>query len=253
MTETSNSHFDIITLEPDMWSALDKGVVGRAKSKSIWSLRAWQLRTFSDQSDGRVDDKPYGGDPGMLLAYPPLLRALNAVTNSHPRKPYVVMPVSQSIIESLADQPLITLVCGRYEGVDERFCEHHVDLRVAVGACVVSAGDLPAMMLVDAITRLLPGTLGNTMSALTDSYADNLLGHPSYTRPHTHQHKCVPDVLTQGNHQAIASWQHAQKWARTLSNQPDILVGRTLSASDIDAIKLLQALDSNRPSVADRK
>ncbi len=235
--------FDILTLEPAIWSGLDYGVVGRAQREALWALKTWQLRDYADKDDGRVDDKPYGGDPGMLLAYPPLDRAMHAIQTFREQKPFVVLldpagtPVTQDLLTGLVKQPLITFVCGRYEGIDHRFTEQHVDLSVSIGSFVVSAGDLPAMLMVDAMTRLIPGTLGNQTSVETDSFQDWLVDHPSYTRPRAYRNQEVPLVLREGHHQKISQWRHQQRLGRTLTNHPSRFIGQSLTAEDVLALE----------------
>ncbi len=235
--------FDILTLEPAMWSGLNYGVVGRAQREALWALKTWQLRDYADKDDGRVDDKPFGGDPGMLLAYPPLDRAMHAIHAFREQKPFVVMPdpagtpITQDLLAHLAKERLITFVCGRYEGIDHRFTEKHVDLSVSIGSFVVSAGDLPAMLMVDAMTRLVPGTLGNHTSAATDSFQDWLVDHPSYTRPRVYRNQEVPSVLREGHHQKITQWRRQQRLGRTLINHPSRFIGQSLTEEDVLALE----------------
>ena len=179
----------------------------------------------------------------MLLAYPPLDRAMQAIQAFRGQKPFVVMldpagtPVSQPLLAELATQRLLTFVCGRYEGIDHRFSEKHVDLSVSAGPFVVSAGDLPAMLFVDAITRLIPGTVGNRDSVTSDSFQNWLVDHPSFTRPRTYHNHDVPAVLCEGNHQKITAWRHQQRLGRTLQNHPARFVGQTLTAEDVQALE----------------
>lgn len=234
---------DIITVEPSMWSALDSGVIGRAKREALWQLHTWQLRDFADKKDGRIDDKPYGGNPGMVISYPPLDRAIKSIHKHRDNKPYVILPdpagtpVTQSMLADLTKRQHLAFVCGRYEGIDERFCTQHVDLRASLGPYVVSAGDLPAMVMVDGITRLLPGALGNRLSAERDSFQDWLVDHPCYTRPQSYNGDLVPAVLTQGNHQKILAWERMHQLGRTLETHPERFIGQSLQIDDIAQLR----------------
>ena len=244
---------DAITLEPSMWSALNTGIVGRAHREKLWNLKTWQLRDFSDKADGRIDDKPYGGNPGMVITYPPLQRALESIHEYRKSSSFVILPdpagerLTQPMLQALSQKPHLTFVCGRYEGIDERFCQNHVDLRVSVGPYVVSAGDLPAMMMIDGMVRLLPGALGNMQSAPADSFQDWLVDHPCYTRPQVHHEQKVPEVLLQGNHQKIENWERKHRLARTLKTHPERFIGQQLSQEDVSMLRsyFIQLQDDN--------
>ena len=235
---------DVVTLAPDMWHIMDQGVVGRAKSSQIWNQTLWQLRDFSERDDKRVDDRAYGGGPGMVLSPPPLRRCLEHILKQYPNKPMIIQmdPAGQTLddqlVNHLATQPNLVVLCGRYEGIDARITQHYVDLSISTGPYVLSGGDLPGMCLIDAVVRQLPGALGNQHSAEQDSYAQGLLDHPHFTRPEVDASGIVPEVLTSGNHADIVRWRRKMALGRTWANQPHLLQGQSLSQDDI---KLLQA------------
>jgi tRNA (guanine37-N1)-methyltransferase len=233
---------DVITLAPEMWQATTVGVVGRARQKGIWQQHLWHLRDFSDRHDRRVDDRAYGGGPGMVLGAEPLQRSLEHIIAQRPTRPLVVQmdpagtPFDAQTALRLSKESHITLICGRYEGIDARITEHYVDEQFCMGPYVLSAGDLPGMCMVDAIVRLLPGALGNAQSAPEDSYSQGLLDTPHYTRPEAHALGKVPAVLTSGDHAAITRWRRMMALGRTWQYQPALLQNRPFSDEDIDLL-----------------
>ena len=235
---------DIITLAPTMWECMDSGVIGRAKRAGLWTQNIWHLRDFATRADKRVDDRAYGGGPGMVIASPPLRQCLDHVIAQHETKPVVIQmdpagqPLTAALAQQLAQHSALVVLCGRYEGIDARITETYVDQSVSIGPYVLSAGDLPGMCLVDATVRLLPDVLGNALSAVQDSFADDLLDTPHYTRPESDMTGSVPPVLTGGNHADILRWRRKMALGRTWSEQPQLLRGRSLSDEDI---QLLQA------------
>ncbi len=234
-------HFDIISLFPEAWKALEIGIIERAQQNQLYTRTMWQLRDYADKDDGRIDDRPYGGGPGMLMQYSPLKRCLEAVNNTHQHQPWVIQldptgaTLTQDLLSELINKPAITLVCGRYEGIDKRFTDHHVDQCISVGDFVLSGGDLPAMLLVDALVRLLPGSIGNALSKEQDSYQSDLLDYPHYTRPSTIDNHRVPSVLLNGNHRDISRWRRSQALGRTLEKR--MLAGQTLTEEDLELLK----------------
>lgn len=230
---------DVITLAPEMWQATASGVVGRALDKGLWQQHLWQLRDFSDRHDRRVDDRAYGGGPGMVLGPEPLQRLLEHITAQRATKPLVIQmdpagtPFNARTAQRLAKESNLILICGRYEGIDARITEHYVDEMLCMGPYVVSAGDLPGMCMIDAIVRLLPGALGNTQSAPEDSYSHGLLDTPHYTRPERHQLGTTPTVLTSGDHAAISRWRRMMALGRTWQYQPELLLNQPLTEEDI--------------------
>lgn len=241
---------DLITLFPEMFDALNHGIVGRALRNQLLALKLWNPRDYTNDSQGRVDDRPYGGGPGMLMQYEPLAKTIEA-TRAADAQPSTVIylspqgkPLTQAIIEKLSQQSRLTLVSGRYEGIDERVIEKYIDEEYSVGDYVVSGGELPAMLLIDAITRQLPDALGHEDSAKQDSFSDGLLDCPHYTRPEIIEDLTVPEVLLSGDHRAIERWRRQQSLVRTWQKRPDLLKRRVLNEDEqvlldeaIDALK----------------
>lgn len=223
--------FDVITLFAEMFDAISQqGISRRALQNGLYSLNFWNPRDYTHDRHKTVDDRPYGGGPGMLMIYPPLKDTFNAIEQSlEGEKPYVVylspqgQPLTQKKVEELAQRPQLTLLCGRYEGIDERVLQRFVDEEICVGDFVVSGGELPAMMMMDAMIRLLPGALGHHLSAQQDSFSDGLLDCPHYTRPEEVDGMKVPSVLLEGNHAKIDAWREQQKWLRTHTRRPDLI------------------------------
>lgn len=227
--------FDVITLFPESFTALtESGVSRRALVQEIYEFNAWNPRQFTQDKHNTVDDRPYGG-AGMLMLYQPLKDSVDAIkqsiaeaTGSQEAKPYVIVmspqgkPLTQQRVAELVEKPYVTIVCGRYEGIDERFMQSQVDEEIAVGDFIVSGGELPAMMMMDAMIRLLPGALGHHLSAQQDSFSDGLLDCPHYTRPEMVDGMKVPDVLQEGHHAKIDAWRHQQKISRTQERRPDL-------------------------------
>ena len=229
--------FDVITLFPEMFSALtESGVSRRANQSGLYKLNTWNPREFTLDKHKTVDDRPYGGGPGMVMMYQPLKDTLTAIESAcevdNGVKPHVVylspqgQPLTQQKVAELTQYKNLTLLCGRYEGVDERLIESSVDEEISIGDFVVSGGELPAMMLMDSMIRLIPGALGHNQSAEQDSFSDGLLDCPHYTRPETVDEMTVPSVLLEGNHAKIDSWRQEQKLARTQQRRPDLLSGK---------------------------
>lgn len=222
--------FDVITLFPEMFSALtESGVSRRAHQSELYQMHTWNPRQFTTDKHKTVDDRPYGGGPGMLMMYQPLKDTLMAIQSEQVVKPHVIylspqgQPLTQAKVEQLSQYESVTLLCGRYEGIDERLLISEVDEEISIGDFVVSGGELPAMMLMDAAIRLLPGALGHNQSAEQDSFSDGLLDCPHYTRPEVVEGLAVPKVLLEGDHAKIDAWRQAQKLERTQQRRPDLL------------------------------
>ena len=221
--------FDIITLFPDMFSAIkDEGVISRALKNSIISIKEWQLREFSTNKYQNVDDKLYGGGAGMVMQVKPIRDCLSKIKEQQPDTKVVYLspqgePLNQKLVEKLAAFESLTLLCGRYEGVDERIIENDIDYEVSIGDYVISGGELAAMVVIDAISRRLPGVLGNEVS-LKDSFTDNVLDYPHYTRPEVIDGQNVPEVLLSGNQAKIDAWRLEQSIKKTKQKRPDLLV-----------------------------
>lgn len=225
----------VVTLFPEMFDALHHGIPGRALRAGILSLDLWNPRDYTHDRHRTVDDRPYGGGPGMVMKVQPLEEALCAarILLGH-EVPVVYLspqgqPLNQAILAEFAKQPALILLAGRYEGVDERFIEAEVDQELSVGDYVLSGGELAAMVVIDGITRLLPGALGHPASADQDSFVDGLLDHPHYTRPEVYEGRPVPQVLLSGNHEAIRRWRLTQALRRTRQRRPDLLANLVLT------------------------
>lgn len=232
----------VVSLFPEMFRAISEcGVTARAVANGKLALAFWNPRDFTEDNYRRVDERPFGGGPGMVMQVEPLRRAINAAREAAAARG-VVAPViylspqgqrlSQADVQQLSaahGQQGLILLCGRYEGVDERLIERDVDAEWSIGDYVLSGGELPAMVLVDALARLLPGVLNTEASAIEDSFTDGLLDCPHYTRPEVYDGDTVPAVLLSGDHAAIKRWRLQQSLKRTRERRPDLLVGRTLS------------------------
>ncbi len=221
--------FDIITLFPEMFSAIkEEGVIARAIKKSLISINTWQLRGFSSNKYRNVDDKPYGGGPGMVIQVKPIRDCISRIKQSSPNTKVVYLSpqgkkIDQNLVEELATFESLTMLCGRYEGVDERVIENDIDFEISIGDYVISGGELAAMVVIDAISRRLPGVLGSEVS-LKDSFTDNLLDCPHYTRPEVIDGQTVPKVLLSGNQAKIDAWRIEQSIKKTKQKRPDLLL-----------------------------
>jgi len=220
--------FEIITLFPEMFSAIkEEGVVARAIKRSIISISEWQLRDFSANKYKNVDDKPYGGGGGMVMQVKPIRDCIAKIKEQTPETKVIYLSpqgqkLNQSLVEKLASFNSLTLLCGRYEGVDERIIENDIDYEVSIGDYVISGGELAAMILIDSVSRRLPNVLGN-QDSLKDSFTDGLLDYPHYTRPEIVDGQAVPEVLLGGNQAKIDAWRHEQSVEKTNQKRPDLL------------------------------
>ena len=221
--------FDIITLFPEMFSAIrEEGVIARAMKKSLISINTWQLRDFSSNNYRNVDDKPYGGGAGMVIQVKPIRDCISKIKQSSPNTKVIYLSpqgkkLDQNLVEELATFESITMLCGRYEGIDERVIENDIDFEISIGDYVISGGELAAMVVIDAISRRLPGVLGNEVS-LKDSFTDNVLDCPHYTRPEVIDNQAVPEVLLSGDQAKIDAWRLEQSIKKTKQKRPDLLV-----------------------------
>lgn len=225
-----------VSLFPEMFSAVtDYGITGRAAREGLLTFRSWNPRDFTHDRHRTVDDRPYGGGPGMLMKIQPLRDAIHAARQEAPGRACVVYlspqgeRLNQGVVESLAASDSLILVAGRYEGVDERLIATEVDREVSLGDFVLSGGELAAMAVIDAVTRNIPGALGHAQSAEQDSFADGLLDCPHYTRPEVYEGLAVPDVLLGGHHEQIRRWRLTQSLKRTRERRPDLLEQRVLT------------------------
>lgn len=229
----------VVTLFPAMIAPfLELGVIGRAVRQGLLRIDAVDPRDFALDPHGTVDDRPYGGGPGMVIRVEPFATAIAAARSRVPVGSPVVFlspqgrPFNQATARRYAAGPGLVLVAGRYEGFDERLIEATGDEEISVGDFVTSGGEIPALAVLDATTRLRPGVLGDEQSAVEESFADGLLDHPHYTRPEVAAGRAVPKVLVEGNHAAIRRWRRKQALGRTSLRRPDLLRGRELTEAD---------------------
>ncbi|QYJ83446.1 MULTISPECIES: tRNA (guanosine(37)-N1)-methyltransferase TrmD [Shewanella] len=226
----------VVTLFPEMFRAVtDFGVTGRAVSNGLLELQTWNPRDFTHDKHRTVDDRPYGGGPGMLMMVQPLRDAIHAAKAAAGDKAKVIYlspqgrKLTQQGVEELAKSERLILVCGRYEGIDERIIQTEVDEEWSIGDYVLSGGELPAMTLIDSVSRLVPGVLGKQASAEQDSFSDGLLDCPHYTRPESLDGIDVPAVLLSGNHENIRRWRLQQSLGRTLLRRPELFENLALT------------------------
>ena len=234
---------DVVTLFPPMFGAVtDSGVTGRARERRLYELVLWNPRDFAANAYRTVDDRPYGGGPGMVMMAEPLEKAICAARqrqmSSGVRKPRVIYlspqgkPYKHALAMELAAEQGIVMLCGRYEGVDERLIARQVDDEISIGDYVLSGGEVAAMVVMDSVIRQLPGVLGDDESAQQDSFVRGLLDCPHYTRPETYEGVATPAVLLSGNHADIARWRLKQSLGRTHQRRPDLLAARGMSAEE---------------------
>ena len=256
----TTKQYGVITLFPEMFDAIaDFGVTRRGLDEKAWELKCWNPREFATNAYKTIDDRPYGGGPGMVMMAEPLNVAIDAAVQKQIEqgvaKPKVVYmtpqarPITDAGIRKLVQEQGLIFLCGRYEGVDERLIEARVDLEVSIGDYVLSGGELAAMVLIDAMVRLLPGVLGDGQSAVEDSFSpqrDGLLDHPHYTRPESWNGASVPAVLMSGDHARIETWRRKQALKRSLERRPDLLEGKSPGKQDL---KLLDELRLEQKAV----
>jgi len=243
---------DIVSLFPEFVGQIaGHGVVGRAQERGLLSLHGWNPRDYAEGNYRRVDDRPFGGGPGMVMMIDPLRDCLAAARLADPALAKVIYlspqgaPLTQAKVRELAAEPRLVLLCGRYEGVDERLIAVEVDEEISIGDYVLSGGELAAAVVVDAVARLQEGALNDAESAAQDSFdADGLLDCPHYTRPVEHELGNVPEVLMSGNHAQIARWRRQQALGRTWLRRPDLLDEAGLSKTDRE---LLEAFKAENP------
>lgn len=240
--------YHVITLFPEMFTALTGyGVSGRAWRNGLFGLDLWNPRDFASDTWRTVDDRPFGGGPGMVMRVEPLDLALTAAktaalrqTGAHARMIYLSPQgcrLDQARVRALVKEPALVLLCGRYEGIDERLFLRHPIEELSIGDYVLSGGELPAMVLLDALIRLLPGALGCADSAAEDSFSDGRLDCPHYTRPESYLGMEVPTVLRTGNHEEIRRWRLREALRRTRLRRPDLLERQPMRAEEIEALR----------------
>ena len=235
--------FDILTIFPDLLdSPLAEGMIRRARQSEAVSIVTTNIRDFASDRHSMTDDRPFGGGEGMVMKPEPLAAAVDAVRRrSGPGTVVLMSPqgsrFNQEMASSLAEQNHLILVCGRYEGVDERFRAEYVDMELSIGDYILTGGELAAMVVIDAVTRLLPGVLGCSDSATRDTFSRQLLKHPQYTRPRIWNGIEVPEELLSGNHQEIERHRFVASVRRTLERRPELLRGTRFSADEIKTLR----------------
>lgn len=258
--------FDAITLFPEMFASVSAhGITGRALEEKAWSLQCWNPRDYADNTYRRVDDRPYGGGPGMVMLARPLdaaidaARAAQSAVGMRPRVIYLSPQgarLDHSAVMRLKNDMQggcgVVLLCGRYEGIDERLIERQVDEEVSVGDYVLSGGELAAMVLIDAVVRQLPGVMNDDASVEQDSFVNGLLDCPHYTRPEEYEGQRVPEALMSGNHKEIARWRLKQSLVRTMQRRPELVKAWRAQASGKDEAKLLGEAERELAALAGR-
>ncbi len=230
--------FEILTIFPSMFSSpLEEGLVGKARDRGLIQVRVHNIRDFAEDKHHMTDDRPFGGGEGMVMKPEPIVGALRAIQASGPAARSILLTpqgrlFNQDIARRLSALSRLILICGRYEGVDERVADYFTDDQLSIGDYVLTGGELAAMVVVDAVARLLPGVLGNEGSALEDSFSQPVLEHPQYTRPRDFEGLSVPPVLLCGNHETIRRWRRGQALLRTRTRRPDLFAGLELSPED---------------------
>lgn len=238
--------FDAVTLFPEMFAAISaSGITRRALERDLWHLTCWNPRDRTSDVHRTVDDRPYGGGPGMVMLPGPLERTIAAVREARGGGKVIYLSPQgaridqRRVLQLVAEQGAI-LLCGRYEGVDERLIDRCVDEELSLGDFVLSGGELAAMALMDACVRQVPGALNDDASAVEDSFAEGLLDCPHYTRPEVYEDMRVPDVLLSGNHEKIRRWRLKQALGRTWQRRPELIAGRTLSKEEAELLAEFQ-------------
>lgn len=240
---------EVFTLFPEVFpSYLDSSILKRASDSGLLEVGLHNIRDYALDKHSVTDDEPYGGGGGMVMKAEPFFGAVESVLGVSPNIPVILLspqgrPFSQSIARELSEYEHFSLLCGRYEGVDERVRQHLVSDEISVGDYVLTGGELPALIVIDAVVRFLPGALGDPKGAENDSFASGLLEHPHYTRPQDFRGWEVPEVLRSGDHARIEKWRHLQSLLRTFERRPDLLDMATLSEEEKDYLKSFNSKD----------
>ncbi len=235
--------FSVLTIFPEMVNAFAQyGIIRRAVESGRIAVDAIDIRDFAEGRHRVTDDRPYGGGSGMVMKPEPLAKAIESARRENPESPTILLtpqgrPFDQQTAESLARCKGLVFVCGRYEGIDERICESYIDEEISIGDYVLTGGELAAMVIIDAVTRLVPGTLGNEASAASDTFSDDLLEHAHYTRPPIFENNAIPEVLLSGNHSAIEAWRLESSLIRTFLKRPDLMETRRLDHREKEILK----------------
>ncbi|MGQ9776825.1 MAG: tRNA (guanosine(37)-N1)-methyltransferase TrmD [Thermodesulfobacteriota bacterium] len=235
--------FDILTLFPNLFSSpFQESILRKAIAKGLIQVRIINIRDFSSESHQVVDDAPYGGGQGMVMKIEPIARAIEWIKSQNPSAWSIYLTpqgktLHHELAKELSQRSHLILLCGRYEGVDERVREHFIDEEISIGDYILTGGEFAAMVLVDVISRLLPGVLGSDRSAIEDSFSQSLLEYPQYTRPSNFRGYSVPEVLLSGNHSAISRWRRKEALKRTYLRRPDLLGKAQLSKEDLELLE----------------
>jgi len=239
--------FDILTLFPNLFSPfLQEGILGRAVKKGLVDIRLTNIRSFARGPHKVTDDRPYGGGNGMVMKPGPIYRALQSIDRANERSlVFLLTPQGKTFQQAMARElsrlNQLVLICGRYEGVDERIRSDYIDMELSTGDYILSGGEMAAMVVIDAVSRLVPGVLGGERSSIEDSFEDGLLEYPHYTRPRIFKGKAVPPVLLSGDHEKIRLWRRTQSLKRTLERRPDLLKKVELREEDKAILGTLSA------------
>jgi len=235
---------DVLTLFPEFFQALKQwSIIGRALDNGIFSLNTVNIRDFSEDKHKRVDDYPFGGGPGMVMKPEPIYNAISSVKDEESLVIYLSPQgkiFNQELAKKLSKENHLILLCGHYEGIDNRIVENYVDMEISIGDYVLTGGEISAMVLIDSVVRLLPGTLSSEESYMDESHYDGLLEYPQYTRPRIFNGLEVPEVLLSGNHEKISEWRKYQALKNTLLKRPDLLRKRQLSDSEIKILERIK-------------
>ncbi|MCH6567694.1 MAG: tRNA (guanosine(37)-N1)-methyltransferase TrmD [Nitrospinae bacterium] len=241
----------IVTLFPDLFaSPLKESILGKAIDRGVVDVAVHDLRDHAQDKHRTADDAPYGGGAGMVLKPEPIIRALRAIEAEAGPATVVLLtpqgiPFSQALAQRLSKEERLVLLCGRYEGVDERVRLHFTDLEISIGDYVLMGGEIPALVVLDATVRLLPGVVGEERSIQEDSFQTGLLDHPHYTRPAEAEGHKVPEVLISGNHEAIRRWRRKESLRRTRARRPDLLETATLTDEDVELLSEIEAEEAS--------
>ena len=239
MTPAASIRFDVLTIFPAMFdSPFEQSIMARARAAGLLDVQTHDLRQWAHDRHKTVDDAPFGGGAGMVMKPEPIIEAIEAIQPMAPERATVVLmsplgrPLTRALVDEIAELPRLLILCGRYEGIDERVREHVVDLEVSIGDVVVSGGELPAMLLIDAVARRIPGVLGSETSLAEESFDDGLLEYPQYTRPPEFRGWEVPPILLSGHHAEVDKWRRRQRLLRTRDLRPDLLGGVEMTAAE---------------------
>lgn len=236
---------DVLTIFPEMFAALDASIIARARQAGVIDLNIHDIRPFSLSKHKNTDDYPFGGGSGMVMMPQPIADAIRSIApDPYPGKRIYMsprgIPLTQELAQKLGKEPSMMILCGHYEGVDERVLEQYIDLEISIGDYVLTGGEIPAMVLIDCVTRLIDGSLGSAESSVEESFSDDsLLEYPQYTRPRDFEGRMVPEVLLNGNHSEIDRWRRRQRLLATFRRRPDLISRAKLTGEERDWLELV--------------